>query len=96
LEIRKDSIRNLTAKTQQDYFEKQDLSEITYKTRITKYAELIRDINRQIPLLNEKLELKLKKKKDSWKNLFSRSIFSKEKRGGHNEKRNQKESNKKY
>jgi hypothetical protein len=73
MEIRKDSIRNLVAQTQKDYFETGKLAETTYKTRTTKYAELIRDINRQIPLLKEELELhelKIKRKmqnKDSKK-----------------------------
>jgi len=63
LETRKDSIRKLIAKTQKEYFEDGKLSETTYKTRVTKYAELIRDINRQIPLLREELEIRLKKRK---------------------------------
>jgi hypothetical protein len=65
LEIRKQSIQNLIAQTQKDYFETGKVSESTYKTRTAKYAEFIRDINRQIPLLKEELEMReqrLKKK----------------------------------
>ena len=58
LHQRKDTIKDLIAKSQKEYFEGGQLSESTYKTRIKKYAELLRDINRQIPLLNEELELK--------------------------------------
>jgi hypothetical protein len=58
LEIRRSSVENLIAKTQKDYFETGKLSETTYKTRTIKYAEIIRDINRQIPLLKEELEMR--------------------------------------
>jgi|SRR3989338_1713923 len=58
LHQRKDTIKDLIAKSQKEYFEGGQLSESTYKTRIKKYAELLRDINRQIPLLNEELEMK--------------------------------------
>jgi len=63
LEIRKKSIQRLIAKTQRDYFEKGQISESAYKTRTKKYAELIRDINRQIPLLKEELEMRLNRLK---------------------------------
>jgi hypothetical protein len=61
LEIRKKSIKKLVQKTQKEYFEDGKISEATYKIRTKKYGELIRDINRQIPLLREQLELKRKK-----------------------------------
>ena len=63
MERRKVSIKSLIAKTQKNYFENGNLSELSYKTKIDKYAELIRDINRQIPLLRERLELKVKEDK---------------------------------
>lgn len=63
MERRKVSIKGLIAKTQKNYFENGNLSELSYKTKIDKYAELIRDINRQIPLLKESLELKVKDEK---------------------------------
>ncbi len=62
LELRRETIKKLTAQTQKDYFEAGRVNETTYKTRTKKYAELIRDINRQIPLLKEELEIKLRKK----------------------------------
>jgi len=62
LELRKSTIRSLISKTQKDYFERGDLSEGNYNIRTKKFGELILDIERQIPLLNEELA-KLKKKK---------------------------------
>ena len=61
LEQRKKSITELIAKTQRDYLNKGKISETDYKIRTKKYGEMIRDINRQIPLLNEALALRKKK-----------------------------------
>lgn len=55
LEMRKNTIKELIMKTQKQYFEGGGVSEATYNIRTKKFAELIRDIDRQIPLLNEKL-----------------------------------------
>jgi len=62
LSNRKMSIKKLIAKTQKEYFESGKLNESTYKARTTKYSELVRDINRQIPLLKEKLEIITRKR----------------------------------
>ncbi len=66
LELRKSTIKDLIAKTQKDYFEKGIISEGMYNVKIKKYAELIRDIDRQIPLIRESLlrvDKNIKKKK---------------------------------
>jgi hypothetical protein len=55
LEFRKDTIKELIMKTQRDYFEKGSMSEGNYMIRTKKFAELVRDIERQIPLLREQL-----------------------------------------
>lgn len=62
LEMRKDSIKSLISKTQRAYFEEGKSSEVAYYVRTKKYGELIRDINRQIPLLKEELAKKEKRK----------------------------------
>ncbi len=62
-ETRADSIKNLVAETQKDFFEKQTMDESTYHVRIKKYGELLRDVHRQVPLLKEKLALHERKKK---------------------------------
>lgn len=62
LEIKRDSITNLIAKTQKEYFEETKTPESTYRIRTSKYGELIRDINRQIPLFKEELEMRKSKK----------------------------------
>jgi len=64
LETRKKILIGLTAKAQRDYFEKKTLGEDTYKIRITKFAELIRDINRQILLIKMQLERAKNKPED--------------------------------
>lgn len=55
LEIRRDAIKKLIAKTQKQYFEDGTLSETSYYIKTKKYGELIRDINRQIPIQKEML-----------------------------------------
>jgi hypothetical protein len=54
----RDSLEALIKKTQVDYFEHGDMAESTYQIRIKKFSELMRDINRQIPLLKEALARK--------------------------------------
>ena len=54
----RDSLEALIKKTQVDYFEHGDMAESTYQIRIKKFSELMRDINRQIPLLKEELAKK--------------------------------------
>ena len=51
---------SLIKKAQIDYFEKKNLSETAYHIKLQKFSELIRDIDRQIPLLTEE-QLKLKR-----------------------------------
>ncbi|MCK5333369.1 MAG: hypothetical protein KAJ24_02570, partial [Candidatus Aenigmarchaeota archaeon] len=62
LNTRWTSVRKLVAETQGEYFEGKKLSETTYHIRIKKYGEIMRDIKRQIPLLNEELAMKMKKR----------------------------------
>ena len=62
LKRRRESIEKLIAKTQREYFEKGKISETAYHIRIKKYSEMIRDINRQIPLLKEELSIRRKRK----------------------------------
>jgi hypothetical protein len=65
LESRKETIKDLIRKTQRSYFEGGDISEMTYTIRIKKFGELIRDIDRQIPLLQEQLMKVLRKENKS-------------------------------
>jgi len=58
LEKRRESIKKLIKKTQKAFFQDGSISGSTYHIRIKKYAEMIRDINRQIPLLKEELKIK--------------------------------------
>jgi len=61
-ERRRESVKNLTGETQRKYFERGEISDTTYHIRTKKYGEMIRDINRRIPLLREELELRRKRK----------------------------------
>ena len=54
-------LEELVKQSQIDYFESGTLPESSYKVRIKKFSELIRDINRQLPLLREEL-MKTKRK----------------------------------
>lgn len=55
LELRKNTLKDLIMKTQKDYFEKGIISEGAFTIKTKKLAELIRDIDRQVPLLQEEL-----------------------------------------
>ncbi len=56
LETEKRILREMISKLQNDYFQEGKISEGTYNIRTKKFAELIRDIDRQIPMLQEELE----------------------------------------
>jgi len=62
LELRKEIIKKLIMKTQKDYFEGGKFSENVYRIKTKKLSELVRDIDRQIPLLKEDL-VKVEKNK---------------------------------
>ena len=53
LEVEKQTFKNLIRRTQKNYFELGKMSESGYVIKTKKFAELIRDIDRQIPLLKE-------------------------------------------
>ena len=57
LQLRKDSIHELTKQIQRDSFSTGKLSESAYHIRLKVYGEMVRDIRRQIPLLEEELAL---------------------------------------
>lgn len=57
LQVREHAIQGLIAKTQKEYFDKGTISESSYGIRMKKYRELVRDIHRQMPLLNEEFAL---------------------------------------
>ncbi len=56
LELRKESLKGLLMKNQDDYFNKNSISDSIYHIKNKKLAELIRDIDRQVPLIYEKME----------------------------------------
>lgn len=53
--LRKDTLKNLMSKTQKDYFQYGTIPEATYRMRIKNFGELVRDIDRQIPLLQKEI-----------------------------------------
>lgn len=55
LNIRKKTLQELIMQTQKDYFQYGKISESGYNIRTKKFAELIRDIDREIPLIKEEL-----------------------------------------
>jgi hypothetical protein len=48
-------LEELIKTSQRDYFENNKMSETTYRIRVKKFSDLMRDINRKIPLLKEQL-----------------------------------------
>ncbi len=61
LEFRKKVLKNLIKKTQREYFNEGKMSEGVFNIKTRKFAELIRDIERQVPLLQESIALVSKK-----------------------------------
>lgn len=55
LNLRKQTIKKLMMKAQQGYFQTGNVSESDYQIRIKNWAELVRDIDRDIPMLYEEL-----------------------------------------
>ena len=55
LNLRKKTLKELIMKVQKNYFEIGKMSEAEYNIKTKKFAELIRDIDRQLPLLQEEL-----------------------------------------
>jgi hypothetical protein len=55
LKIRKKTIKELIMQIQADYFQYGKIAEGEYNIKTKKFAELIRDIDRQMPLLQEQL-----------------------------------------
>lgn len=60
LEKRKRGLKKYLMETQRLYFEKGSISELEYHVRSEEFAKMIRDIDREIPLLKEQL-MKLSK-----------------------------------
>ena len=87
LKYRKKVIKNLISKSQKKYFEEGSIPEQTYRIRNDKYGELLRDINRQIPVLKEEISKRkdgffsgdVTKKIKSKRKKLSRKIKKKEK-----------------
>jgi len=73
LELRKKTLQDLIKKTQKDYFQYGKMSEGNYNLRTKKFAEFIRDIDRQIPLLKEQL-MKIVKKESAKSKLKKNEI----------------------
>jgi hypothetical protein len=61
LNLQKQTLNALIKRTQLDYFKYNKMSETEYGIKIEKFRELIRDVDRQIPLLKENM-IKLQKK----------------------------------
>ena len=55
LSIQKDTLYSLIKKLQSDYFKTKNISETEYYSKIDKFKEMIREIDRNIPLLKEDL-----------------------------------------
>jgi hypothetical protein len=59
--VERDILKDLIKKAQKKYFEHKELSEGEYSIKVNKFKELIRDVNRKIPIVDEEL-LKRKNK----------------------------------
>ncbi|MDP1695930.1 MAG: hypothetical protein Q8L29_03385 [archaeon] len=57
LEAQKKVLKDLIRKAQYGYFHQGEISQGSFSIKMNKYSEMVRDIDRQIPLLNEDLAL---------------------------------------
>ncbi len=60
LEIERSVIKKMIAELQRNYFSLGKVSEMDYEVRLARYTEMVRDIDRQIPLLMTEVEKKSK------------------------------------
>ena len=60
LGVKKEVLKTLIRDAQKDYFEKAKISETEYHIKVAKFSEMVRDIERQIPVLKEILAKKKK------------------------------------
>ncbi|MCE7739896.1 MAG: hypothetical protein GPJ50_11010, partial [Candidatus Heimdallarchaeota archaeon] len=55
IKLKKEALLKLIEKVQKDYFERNLLSETAYHIKLKKFGEMVRDANRQIPLIEFEL-----------------------------------------
>lgn len=55
MQIQKGILSELIKKLQTNYFKDKKISETEYKVKLEAFKEMIRDLDRKIPLLREKL-----------------------------------------
>jgi len=55
LNLRKETLKKLMEQTQRDYFQTGKMSDGIYRIRIKNFGELVRDIDRQIPMVQQEL-----------------------------------------
>lgn len=51
--LRKDTLRKLMSEAQKDYFQSGKIPESEYRIKIKNFGELVRDIDRQVPLIQQ-------------------------------------------
>ena len=66
LDAQKEALDSLIKNLQSRYFKTKDISETEYAVKMERFKEMIRDIDRQIPMLREEM-LKLNKSKQKKK-----------------------------
>jgi len=62
LQLKKETLKNLIKKLQGEYFNKDKISQLQYETRLNKFGEMIRDVDRELPLLDEKISAAQRRK----------------------------------
>jgi hypothetical protein len=55
IKLEKEVLKQLIKKTQNEYFENKKMPETVFHIRMNKFADLIRDIDRQVPILEEEI-----------------------------------------
>lgn len=78
LEVEKKALQEMIKRIQKQYFEEGKMAEGEYNIRTKKFAELIRDIERQIPLLKEEIAM-MGPSKTSITQEFEKKIYKRKK-----------------
>lgn len=58
LRLRREVLNNLIKETQRKYFQEGEISESSYNTRSKKYKDMMSEIDKEIPLIEKKIEQK--------------------------------------
>lgn len=91
LRIEKETLKGLIKNLQYNYFETKKVSETEFRVKLNKFKEMIRDVDRQIPLLKEEIE-KINKKEKGKEQTIKKNMTTKKDENKERKKRGKKKA----